>query len=40
MGRNPLPLIFPCHRVVAAGGLGGFNGGLELKRYLLKREKS
>ena len=39
MRRNPLPVIFPCHRVVAAGGIGGFTGGLELKRYLLEREK-
>jgi O-6-methylguanine DNA methyltransferase len=38
MHRNPLPIVFPCHRVVAADGLGGFSGGLELKRYLLKRE--
>lgn len=38
MHRNPLPLIFPCHRVVASDGLGGFGGGLELKRYLLNRE--
>lgn len=38
MHINPLPLIFPCHRVVAANGLGGFGGGLELKRYLLNRE--
>jgi len=40
MGRNPLPLIFPCHRVVAACGLGGFSGGLELKSYLLNRERT
>ena len=40
MARNPLPLIFPCHRVVAVGGLGGFGAGPELKEYLLKREKS
>jgi len=40
MGRNPLPLIFPCHRVVAVGGLGGFSGGLELKEYLLNRERT
>jgi len=39
MHRNPLPLIFPCHRVVTAKGLGGFGGGLELKKYLLNREK-
>lgn len=38
---NPLPLIIPCHRVVAAsGGLGGFSapGGVETKRRLLARE--
>jgi len=39
LGSNPLPLFFPCHRVVAAGGSGGFGGGLELKSYLLEREK-
>ena len=38
MKRNPLPIIFPCHRVVAAHGIGGFSGGLALKRYLLKME--
>ncbi|NPV71572.1 MAG: methylated-DNA--[protein]-cysteine S-methyltransferase [Firmicutes bacterium] len=32
---NPVPLIIPCHRVVAAGGIGGFGGRLELKRLLL-----
>ena len=38
-GRNPIPLILPCHRVIAAGGgLGGFGGGLELKRALLDLE--
>jgi len=43
-GRNPLPLIIPCHRVVAAGGrLGGFMGGKEhdplaVKRWLLRHE--
>jgi len=37
MGSNPIPLIVPCHRVVAADGLGGFSGGtgLEVKRWLL-----
>jgi methylated-DNA-[protein]-cysteine S-methyltransferase len=37
MGSNPVPVIVPCHRVVAAGGLGGFSGGIgpELKRWLL-----
>lgn len=38
MNKNPLPIIFPCHRVVASNGLGGFNGGVELKKYLLDRE--
>jgi O-6-methylguanine DNA methyltransferase len=38
MHRNPLPIVFPCHRVVAANGLGGFSGGPGLKRYLLERE--
>ncbi|MDT8335557.1 MAG: MGMT family protein [Desulfurivibrionaceae bacterium] len=37
--RNPLPLIIPCHRVVAADGLGGFAGNLRIKRKLLDLEK-
>jgi len=38
-GANPIPLIIPCHRVVAAdGGLGGFSGGLEWKIRLLQHE--
>jgi len=38
-GANPLPIIIPCHRVVAGnGGLGGFSGGLKLKRFLLRLE--
>ena len=38
-GRNPVPIIIPCHRVVAAGGkLGGYGGGLPLKRRLLDLE--
>jgi len=40
MHRNHLPVIFPCHRVVAAHGIGGFSGGLQLKEYLLNREKT
>ncbi len=35
---NPLPLVVPCHRVVAADGLGGFSAGLEWKRRLLAFE--
>ncbi len=39
MARNPLPLFVPCHRVIAAdGSLGGFGGGLEMKRRLLRLE--
>jgi len=39
LGKNPLPIIVPCHRVVAsAGKLGGFGGGIEMKRYLLSLE--
>ena len=39
MARNPMPLVIPCHRVVAAGGgLGGYGGGLALKRRLLALE--
>jgi len=38
-GANPIPILVPCHRVVAAdGGLGGFSGGLHWKRWLLERE--
>jgi methylated-DNA-[protein]-cysteine S-methyltransferase len=38
-GRNPVPPVIPCHRVVAAGGgLGGYGGGLPLKRRLLDLE--
>lgn len=38
MARNPTPLVVPCHRVVASDGLGGYGGGLELKRRLLELE--
>lgn len=39
IGRNPVSIIVPCHRVLAAsGGLSGFAGGLERKRYLLALE--
>lgn len=38
-GRNPLPIIVPCHRVVGAkGALTGFRGGLETKKWLLEFE--
>lgn len=38
MAMNPIPLILPCHRVVASDGLGGFTGGLDMKRKLLRLE--
>ena len=39
LAGNPLPLIFPCHRVIRGDGtLGGFGGGLKLKRALLELE--
>ena len=39
MGANPLPVVVPCHRVIESdGGIGGFGGGLEIKRQLLALE--
>ncbi len=39
MGSNPLPIVIPCHRVVAGdGSLGGYSGGLDVKRWLLVHE--
>ena len=38
VGRNPIPIVIPCHRVVAGNGLGGFGGGLPMKRALLAIE--
>ena len=41
MRRNPLPFIVPCHRVRARdGGLGGYSGGMEVKRFLLHLENA
>ena len=38
-GRNPLPIVLPCHRVIGAdGSLTGFGGGLPTKRFLLRLE--
>jgi len=40
LGANPVPLLVPCHRVLAAGGrLGGFSSGLDVKRALLGLER-
>ena len=39
LGKNPLPVIVPCHRVISSDGkLGGFSGGLDMKRRLLSLE--
>jgi methylated-DNA-[protein]-cysteine S-methyltransferase len=35
---NPLPVLIPCHRVVASNGIGGFGGNIEMKRRLLALE--
>lgn len=37
-GRNPIPVIVPCHRVVGRDSLTGYMGGLDLKRQLLEHE--
>ena len=39
-GKNPLPIIIPCHRVKGKSGLGGFTGGLDIKKFLLKLESN
>ena len=40
LGRNPLPIIIPCHRVIKSdGSLGGFGGGVEIKELLLRLEQ-
>lgn len=41
-GRNPIPIVVPCHRVLASGALGGYSGGagLETKRSLLQLERA
>ena len=41
-GCNPIPIIIPCHRILAANGIGGFSGGvgIETKIWLLKHERA
>ena len=39
LSRNPVPIIVPCHRVVAKDGLGGYSCGLDLKIKLLELER-
>lgn len=38
VGRNPILIVIPCHRVKAANGIGGFSAGIELKKHLLNKE--
>jgi methylated-DNA-[protein]-cysteine S-methyltransferase len=39
LGANPIPIVVPCHRVLhTSGGLGGYGGGLDVKRFLLRLE--
>lgn len=39
LGANPIPIVVPCHRVIASdGSLGGYSGGLHIKEYLLQHE--
>ena len=38
LGKNPIGVVIPCHRVVGADSLGGFTGGLEFKKKLLRFE--
>jgi methylated-DNA-[protein]-cysteine S-methyltransferase len=41
LGANPIPIVVPCHRVLATGGgLGGYGGGIDRKEFLLKLEGS
>lgn len=39
-GKNLLPIIIPCHRVIAKSSIGGFTGGLDIKKFLLKLERN
>ena len=39
MAHNPTPLVVPCHRIVAADGIGGFSPDIEIKRLLLAMEE-
>ncbi len=39
LGKNPIPIIFPCHRIIESdGSLGGYSGGIDIKRRLLEIE--
>lgn len=38
LSKNPYPIVIPCHRVVARSGIGGYSGGVKLKKRLLEIE--
>jgi O-6-methylguanine DNA methyltransferase len=38
VGANPVPIVIPCHRVLASNGLGGYSCGVEIKKDLLRLE--
>lgn len=38
LSKNPYPIVIPCHRVIAKSGIGGYRGGVELKKRLLEIE--
>ena len=38
LGRNPVPILIPCHRVISAHGIGGYTPGVDLKKILLAIE--
>ena len=40
LSKNPYPIVIPCHRVVAKTGIGGYSGGLGLKKQLLEIERN
>jgi len=39
LGKNPIPIVIPCHRVVAKNGIGGYSAGIDIKKRLLELEK-
>jgi methylated-DNA-[protein]-cysteine S-methyltransferase len=39
LGKNPIPIIIPCHRIVAKKGIGGYSSGIDIKTRLLEHEK-
>jgi len=38
LSKNPYPIVIPCHRVVARSGIGGYSGGVGVKKKLLEME--